>query len=246
MNATAESIGPILATIPIDFRGNIENGQDEKELKDAIQIQLSSSSAKQTDIQAGNLTINTQNNTTLSGSHIQAEKGTISTGKLTEKELTHKGFEIAQRLDDGRDMWGALPHRNGEYGKPFKGIFTMDQIMKVVNSVGKIKEQPFESLRKIKNSLRLGDFKFKGDMHFSKATHQATISPNLDIKITNTNQPSSDIKRGEAQTQGSMQITKTKYKETDVKKLTEDAINGLIKVIKLKEDAEAFFDDIKK
>ena len=43
--------------------------------------------------------------------------------------------------------------------------------------------------------------KLKGDMHFSKATHQATISQGVDIKITNTNKPSSEIKRGEAQSQ---------------------------------------------
>ena len=60
--------------------------------------------------------------------------------------------------------------------------------------------------------------------------HQATISQGVDIKITNTNKPSSEIKREEAQSQTQMQITKTQNKDTDVKKLAKDAIN-LAKVV---------------
>ena len=241
MNVTAESIGSAFVAIPVDFRGNIENGEDNDELKDALQISLSSSSGKQSDIQAGNLNIDTKNNTTLSGSHIGAESGTISTGKLTEKELVHQGFQIAQKLDDGRDMWG-------QYGSPIKGIFTMDQIVKIVDAGKNIKNKPFESLKKIENSLRLGDFKLKGDISFSKATHQATISPNITIKTKNPEE-ASKIKRGEAQSQTQMQITKTQNKDTDVKNLAKDAINGVNKitdkVTNLVEDAKTFVDDVK-
>lgn len=62
------------------------------------------------------------------------------------------------------------------------------------------------------------------NMSFSKATHQATISQGIDVKITNTTEPSSEIKRGEAQSQTQMQITKTQNKDTDVKNLAKDAI----------------------
>ncbi|WP_300224290.1 hemagglutinin repeat-containing protein, partial [uncultured Helicobacter sp.] len=228
MNVIAESMGSAGLVVPVDFRGNIENGESNKELKDALQISLSSSSGKQSDIQAGSLNIDTKNNTTLSGSHIGAENGTISTGILTEKELVHQGFQIAQRLDDGRDIWG-------QYGSPIKGVFTMDQILKVINAGGDIKNKPFESLDKIGDSLRLGDFNLKGNMSLSKATHQATISQGIDIKTTNTKKPSSEIKRGEAQSQSQMQITKSQSEDTNVKKLAEDVIglvNGINKVTK--------------
>ena len=226
MNATVESIGSVGLVAPVDFRGNIENGEDNDELKDALQISLSSSSGKQSDIQADNLTINTTNNTTLSGSHIEAENGSISTGKLTEKELVHQGFQIAQRLDDGRDMWG-------QYGSPIKGIFTMDQIVKVVKAGKNLKDKPFKSLDKIGDSLRLGDFNLKGNMSLSKATHQATISPNITIKTKNPEE-ASKIKRGEAQSQSQMQITKAQSEDTNVKKLAEDVIglvNGVNKIV---------------
>ena len=72
--------------------------------------------------------------------------------------------------------------------------------------------------------------KLKGDMHFSQATHQSTISQGVGITITNPNKPSSEIKRGEAQSQSQMQITKTQNKDTDVKNLGKDAIN-LAKVV---------------
>ena len=225
MNVTAESIGSVGLVVPVDFRGNVDNGES-KELKDALQISLSSSSGKQSDIQADNLTINTINNTTLSGSHIGAENGTISTGKLTEKELVHQGFQIAQRLDDGRDIWG-------QYGSPIKGIFTMDQIVKVVKAGKNLKDKPFKSLDKIGDSLRLGDFNLKGNMSLSKATHQATISPNITIKTKNPEE-ASKIKRGEAQSQSQMQITKAQSEDTNVKKLAEDVIglvNGVNKIV---------------
>ena len=83
------------------------------------------------------------------------------------------------------------------------------------------------------------------NMSFSKATHQATISQGVDVKITNTTEPSSEIKRGEAQSQTQMQITKTQNKDTDVKNLAEDAINGVNKVTNLVEDAKTFVDDVK-
>ena len=72
--------------------------------------------------------------------------------------------------------------------------------------------------------------KLKGDMHFSQATHQATISQEIGINITKPKKPSNKIKRGEAQSQSQMQITKTQNKDTDVKKLAKDAIN-LAKVV---------------
>ena len=91
--------------------------------------------------------------------------------------------------------------------------------------------------------------KLKGDMHFSQSTHQATISQGVDIKITNTNKPSSEIKRGEAQSQTQMQITKTQNKDTDIKNLAKDTINGVNKitdkVTNLIEDAKTFVDDVK-
>ena len=250
MNATAESIGSAFVAIPVDFRGNIENGEDNDELKDALQISLSSSSGKQSDIQADNLTINTTNNTTLSGSHIGAENGTINTGTLTEKELVHQGFQIAQRLDDGRDIWG-------QYGSPNKGVITGDSIHSLIfdywigNAIRKDlgQEEKKLGMNDVLKMLKLGDFKLKGDMSFSKATHQATISQGVDVKITNTTEPSSEIKRGEAQSQTQMQITKTQNKDTDVKNLAKDAINGVNKitdkVTNLVEDAKTFVDDVK-
>lgn len=87
------------------------------------------------------------------------------------------------------------------------------------------------------------------NMSFSKATHQATISQGVDVKITNTTEPSSKIERGEAQSQTQMQITKTQNKDTDVKNLAKDAINGANKitdkVTNLVEDAKTFVDDAK-
>ena len=87
------------------------------------------------------------------------------------------------------------------------------------------------------------------NMSFSKATHQATISQGVDVKITNTSEPSGEIKRGEAQSQTQMQITKTQSKDTDVKNLAKDAINGVNKitdkVTNLVEDAKTFVDDVK-
>ena len=234
MNVTAESIGSAFVAIPVDFRGNIENGEDNDELKDALQISLSSSSGKQSDIQADNLTINTTNNTTLSGSHIEAENGSISTGKLTEKELVHQGFQIAQKLDDGRDIWG-------QYGNAGNGVITSEGFWTLIDLAINDKM----SIQHIDKYLRLGDFKLKGDMSFSKATHQATISQGVDVKITNTTEPSSEIKRGEAQSQTQMQITKTQNKDTDVKNLAEDAINGVNKITNLVEDTKTFVDDVK-
>ena len=246
MNVTAESIGSAFVAIPVDFRGNIENGEDNDELKDALQISLSSISGKQSDIQAGNLNIDTKNNTTLSGSHIGAENGSISTGKLTEKELVHQGFQIAQRLDDGRDMWG-------QYGSPNKGVITGDSIHSLIfdywigNAIRKDlgQEEKKLGMNDVLKMLKLGDFKLKGDMNFSKATHQSTISQGVDVKITNTTEPSSEIKRGEAQSQTQMQITKTQNKDTDVKNLAKDAINGVNKVTNLVEDTKTFVDDVK-
>ena len=65
--------------------------------------------------------------------------------------------------------------------------------------------------------------------------YQATISQGIDIKTTNTKKPSSEIKRGEAQSQSQMQITKSQSEDTNVKKLAEDVIglvNGINKVTK--------------
>lgn len=79
--------------------------------------------------------------------------------------------------------------------------------------------------------------------------HQVTISQGVDIKIINTSEPSSKIKRGEAQSQTQMQITKTQNKDTDIKNLAKDAINGVNKitdkVTNLVEDAKTFVDDVK-
>lgn len=90
---------------------------------------------------------------------------------------------------------------------------------------------------------------FLTNLSFSKATHQATISQEVGVKITNTTKPSSEIKRGEAQSQTQMQITKTQNKDTDVKNLAKDAINGVNKitdkVTNLVEDAKTFVDDAK-
>ena len=83
--------------------------------------------------------------------------------------------------------------------------------------------------------------KLKGDMSFSKATHQTTISQGVDVKITNTTEPSSKIKRGEAQSQTQMQSTKTQNKDTDVKNLTKDAL----KLKQVIDDAKTFGDDVK-
>ena len=245
MNVTAESIGSAGLVIPVDFRGNIENGESNKELKDALQISLSSNSGKQSDIQAGSLNIDTKNNTTLSGSHIGAENGSISTGTLTEKELVHQGFQIAQRLDDGRDIWG-------QYGSPNKGVITGDSIHSLIfdywigNAIRKDlgQEEKKLGMNDVLKMLKLGDFKLKGDMSFSKATHQATISPNITIKTKNPEE-ASKIKRGEAQSQTQMQITKTQNKDTDVKNLAKDAINGVNKVTNLVEDTKTFVDDVK-
>ena len=77
--------------------------------------------------------------------------------------------------------------------------------------------------------------KLKGDMSFSKATHQSTISQGIDITTTNTQKPSSVIKQGEAQSQTQMQITKSQSEDTNVKKLAEDVIglvNGINKINK--------------
>lgn len=79
------------------------------------------------------------------------------------------------------------------------------------------------------------DFKLKGDMNFSKATHQATISQGVDVKITNTTEPLSKIERGETQSQTQMQIIKSQSRDTNVKKLVEDMIglvNGINKINK--------------
>ena len=81
---------------------------------------------------------------------------------------------------------------------------------------------------------------FREDMNFSQATHQATISQGLGITITNTHKPSSKIKRGEAQSQNQMQITKTQSKETDVKTLIKDTL----KLKQVIDDAGTFVDDV--
>lgn len=94
------------------------------------------------------------------------------------------------------------------------------------------------SLIKKESSLAL---KLKGDMHFSKATHQSTISQGVGITITNPNKPSSEIKRGEAQSQSQMQIIKTQNKNTDIKNLTKDAL----KLKQVIDDAGTFVDDVK-
>ncbi|GAA7257205.1 hypothetical protein HpCK38_14610 [Helicobacter pylori] len=256
MNITAESIGSAFVAIPVDFRGNIENGEKNKELKDTLQISLSSSSGKQSDIQADNLTINTKNNTTLSGSHIEAGNGSITTGVLTEKELVHKGFEISQRLDDGRDMWG-------KYGSPNKGVVTGDSIQSLLWDYGLgnlIRDKVGQEKKKlgmndILKMLKLGDFKLKGNTNFSQATHQSTISQGVGITITDTHKPSSEIQRGEAKNQTSMQTTKTQYKETDVKALAKDALKlkGVVNKVGDAVDSvktsighiETFIDDVK-
>ena len=93
------------------------------------------------------------------------------------------------------------------------------------------------SLIKKESSLAL---KLKGDMHFSQATHQSTISQGVGITITNPNKPSSEIKRGEAQSQSQMQITKTQSKDTDVKNLVKDAL----KLKQIIDDAGTFVDDV--
>ena len=84
--------------------------------------------------------------------------------------------------------------------------------------------------------------KLKGDMHFSKATHQATISQGIGITITKPDKPSSEIKRGESQSQSQMQITKTQSKETDVKTLA----NDVLKLKRIIDDAKTFVEDSKK
>ena len=90
---------------------------------------------------------------------------------------------------------------------------------------------------------------FKGNQSFSQATHQSTISQGVGITITKPNKPSSEIKRGEAQSQTQMQITKTQNKDTDIKNLAKDTINGVNKitdkVTNLVEDAKTFVDDVK-
>ena len=199
MDVTAESIGSAGIVIPVDFRGNIENGEDNKELKDALQISLSSSSGKQSDIQADNLTINTTNNTTLSGSHIEAENGSISAGKLTEKELVHQGFQIAQRLDDGRDIWG-------QYGSPTTGLITGEGFWEVFGDVvignffrGLFKlEKRDLTIQDISRIVNLGDFNLKGNMSLSKATHQATISQGIKVEIGEKKNEPKNIFRGES------------------------------------------------
>ena len=82
---------------------------------------------------------------------------------------------------------------------------------------------------------------FKGNQSFSQATHQSTISQGVGITITKPNKPSSEIKRGEAQSQSQMQIIKTQSKETDVKTLA----NDVIKLKKIIDDAKTFGDDVK-
>ena len=82
---------------------------------------------------------------------------------------------------------------------------------------------------------------FKGNQSFSQATHQSTISQGVGITITKPNKPSSEIKRGEAQSQTQMQIIKTQSKETDVKTLA----NDVIKLKKIIDDAKTFGDDVK-
>ena len=82
---------------------------------------------------------------------------------------------------------------------------------------------------------------FKGNQSFSQATHQATISQGVGITITKPNKPSSEIKRGEAQSQTQMQSTKTQNKDADVKNLTKDAL----KLKQVIDDAKTFGDDVK-
>ena len=88
--------------------------------------------------------------------------------------------------------------------------------------------------------------KLKGDMHFSQATHQSTISQGVGITITKPNKPSSEIKRGEAQSQSQMQITNTQYRETDVKTLVKDVLKNAKQAKKFIDDAKTFVEDNKK
>lgn len=87
---------------------------------------------------------------------------------------------------------------------------------------------------------------FKLNQSFSQATHQATISQDIGITITDTQKPSSEIKRGESQSQSQMQITKTQSKETDVKTLVKDVLKNAKQAKKLIDDAKAFVKDSKK
>lgn len=96
----------------------------------------------------------------------------------------------------------------------------------------------------IKKEL-FSDFKLKGDQSFSQAKHQATISQSIGITITKPDKPSSEIKRGESQSQSQMQITKTQSKETDVKTLVNDVLKNAKQAKKLIDDAKTFRDDVK-
>ena len=87
---------------------------------------------------------------------------------------------------------------------------------------------------------------FKGNQSFSQATHQSTISQGVGITITKPNKPSSEIKRGEAQSQSQMQITNTQYRETDVKTLVKDVLKNAKQAKKFIDDAKTFVEDNKK